>query len=174
MWEGALSVIAFLCSCMKKRTRNCKSISSLPFWSSVSYLGKRWWLVFLLWVQNYPIFCNIYHNQWHLKHFEGSKFLITWLIWLTFLVPIITWKLLQDLEIYFENYFPHWWQFPFQHGYKSHYVDTASADINNQHTEDNTELQESGIQKHTFSTTNLHTFWCHTKSKGIPISLNLP
>jgi len=28
-----------------------------------------------------------YHNQRHLKHFEGSKFLFIWLIWSTFLVP---------------------------------------------------------------------------------------
>jgi len=58
-----------------------------------------------------------------------------------------------------------------QHGYGSHllYFDTTSADINNQHTDDNIELQETEIQKHTFSTTNLPTFWCHTKWKSIRV-----
>jgi len=30
------------------------------------------------------------------------------------------------------------------------YFDTTSADINNHHTDDNIELRESEIQKHTF------------------------
>jgi len=55
---------------------------------------------------------------------------------------------------------------------KAIYFDTASGGINNQHTDDNIELRECEIQKHTFSTTNLHTFWCHIKWKGIPVSLN--
>jgi len=50
--------------------------------------------------------------------------------------------------------------------------DTTSADINNQHTDDIAEFQESG--KHTFITKNLHTYWCHTKWKGTRVSLNLP
>jgi len=54
------------------------------------------------------------------------------------------------------------------------YFDTTNADINNHHTDDNIEFEESEIQEHTFSTTNLHTFWCHTKWKGIRVSLNLP
>jgi len=41
---------------------------------------------------------------------------------------------------------------------KAIYFDTASAGINNQKTDDKIELQASEIQKHTFSTTNLHTF----------------
>jgi len=53
-----------------------------------------------------------YHNQQHLKHVNGSKLLFTWLIWPTFLVPLITGKLLQDLKRYFEYYFPHQWQYP--------------------------------------------------------------
>jgi len=54
------------------------------------------------------------------------------------------------------------------------YFDTASAGINNQYADDDIELQESEIQKHTSSTTDLHTFWCHTKWKGILVSPNLP
>jgi len=54
------------------------------------------------------------------------------------------------------------------------YVGTTNADINNQHTDVMIEVQESEIQKHTFSTTKLQTFWCHAKWKGIPVSLHLP
>jgi len=46
---------------------------------------------------------------------------------------------------------------------KAIYFDTASASISKQHTDDNIELKGCEIQKHTFSTTNLPTFWCHTK-----------
>ena len=51
---------------------------------------------------------------------------------------------------------------------------SASADPNNQHTDDNIKLQENEIKKHTFSKTDLHALWCQTKWKGIHVSLNLP
>jgi len=87
--EGIFSIIAFLCSCMKKQTRNYKSFSTLlkfigylgenlPFWSSLAISGKS---------DKSRKFLQ-YHNHRHLKHFEGSGFLLTWLILPTFLVPL--------------------------------------------------------------------------------------
>ena len=161
--EGALSIIAFLCSYMKKRIANISS--SLPSRSSLAFSGKDDSLsrVFAL-TAKLSKFLQ-YHNQQYLKHFEGSSFLLTWFIWPEFLVPLITWKLLQYLERYFEYYFPDRQQYPTW--IRKPFTLALSADINNQHTDDNTELQESEIHKHTFRTTHLHTFWCHTKWRRI-------
>jgi len=58
-----------------------------------------------------------YHNHRHLKHFEGSSFLLTWLIWPTVLVPsnesfYRIWK-----DILSTNYLT---DSSIQHGYGSH------------------------------------------------------
>jgi len=59
------------------------------------------------------------------------------------------------LERYFEYYFPDRQQYT-AWIWKRFYFDNTTADINNQHTDSITELQESEIQKHNFSTTNRH------------------
>jgi len=67
---------------------------------------------------------------------------------------------LLELERYFAYYFtdrrqyPAWIRQPFV-------FDTTTADRNLRCVDDMSELQESEIQKHTFSTTNRHSFWCH-------------
>ena len=67
---------------------------------------------------------------------------------------------LKELERSFDRYFPEQRQYP-EWIIQPFVFDTANADVNNPYLDDIIELQESAVQKHTFSTTDLHTFWCH-------------
>jgi len=91
--EGALSIIAYLCSCMK----NWLAIisPSLSFGSSLAISGKGDKLCFCFVCRIIQVSAISQPPAFKTLRGRGVSFLLTWLIWPTFLVPLITWKLLQ-------------------------------------------------------------------------------